>query len=350
MKNLPSSLSKFVTGVIMLHFFLTSGHAYTVRPFIGSWPDRLRTPIKLIPYSELIRKRELPRGAFIFADIERLSTGQARALEPVWEQIAAQLPAEAVLNHPTCSMSRFNLLKYAYEQGINDFNVYWVSEGGLPERYPVFIRQASEHNGNLTPLLHSEKELHKALESLPNKAKIYHDLMIVEFCDISDDQGIYRKYAAFRVGDAIIPRHLFFGQKWMQKFAGNMEDNDSMLEEECAYMEQNPHEPLLRKVADAAGLRYGRIDYGIKDGRVQIWEMNTNPTLIHAKKMPKYGIACLKTNGFWKTSSRRSARSETRFPDRIRLCSARPPSQRPATTSSDPNTQRKKLEPAQSTM
>lgn len=247
-------------------------------------------------------------------------------------------------------MSRFNLLKYAYEQGINDFNVYWVSEGGMPERYPVFIRQASEHNGNLTPLLHSEKELHKALDSLPNKAKIYHDLMIVEFCDISDDQGIYRKYAAFRVGDAIIPRHLFFGQKWMQKFAGNMEDNDSMLEEECAYMEQNPHEPLLRKVADAAGLRYGRIDYGIKDGRVQIWEMNTNPTLIHAKKMPKYGIACLKTNGFWKTSSRRSARSETRFPDRIRLCSARPPSQRPATTSSDPNTQRKKLEPAQSTM
>jgi hypothetical protein len=29
-----------------------------------------------------------------------------------------------------------------------------------------------------------------------------------------------------------------------------------------------------------AGLEYGRIDYGLADGRLQVWEINTGPTLL----------------------------------------------------------------------
>jgi D-alanine-D-alanine ligase-like ATP-grasp enzyme len=28
-----------------------------------------------------------------------------------------------------------------------------------------------------------------------------------------------------------------------------------------------------------AGIEYGRVDYTVHDGRLQIWEINTNPTI-----------------------------------------------------------------------
>jgi hypothetical protein len=49
------------------------------------------------------------------------------------------------------------------------------------------------------------KELDKALLALRIRGYDREDLLVVEFCDTSDADGIFRKYAAFRVGNAIIP-------------------------------------------------------------------------------------------------------------------------------------------------
>lgn len=274
----------------MIYFFVTAEHAYTMRAFVESWPDRLRIPIEIVPYNELIRKHELKRGIYIFADIERLSKGQARALRPIWNQLKKAMPAGALLNHPSRSMGRFELLKYAHDRGMNDYNVHLISTDPSAVRFPAFVRQASEHNGNLTPLLNSPAEVERALEKLPKKRSFRRDLMITEFCDVSDEQETYRKYAVFRVGDSIVPRHLFFSQKWMQKYADNTEYDTAMLAEERAFLENNPHEEQLREFFDAAGIKYGRIDYGIKDGRIQAWEINTNPMLIWAERMQEYGV------------------------------------------------------------
>jgi hypothetical protein len=43
------------------------------------------------------------------------------------------------------------------------------------------------------------------------------DLLVVEFCDTSGPDGIYRKYSAFRVGSVILPRHLMFSRHWKIK-------------------------------------------------------------------------------------------------------------------------------------
>ena len=39
----------------------------------------------------------------------------------------------------------------------------------------------------------------------------------------------------------------------------------------------NPHRELLEHIFRDAGIDYGRIDYGLLDGRIQVWEINTNP-------------------------------------------------------------------------
>ena len=44
-------------------------------------------------------------------------------------------------------------------------------------------------------------------------------------------------------------------------------------------MRENPHAEAVREVFEIARIRYGRIDYGIRDGRLQTWEINTAPVL-----------------------------------------------------------------------
>jgi hypothetical protein len=50
--------------------------------------------------------------------------------------------------------------------------------------------------------------------------------------------------------------------------------------EERDYVMANPHEAALRTIFAIAKIAYGRIDYGMVDGRPQVWEINTDPHLI----------------------------------------------------------------------
>jgi hypothetical protein len=52
-----------------------------------------------------------------------------------------------------------------------------------------------------------------------------------------------------------------------------------MVEEEHAYVFGNPHAAALAEIFRIARVGYGRIDYAIKDGRVQTWEINLHPTI-----------------------------------------------------------------------
>jgi hypothetical protein len=64
----------------------------------------------------------------------------------------------------------------------------------------------------------------------------------------------------------------------MLKFGRN-EYSRSMVLEERDYVFANPHEAQLAEIFRVGGVEYGRIDYSIKDGRVQTWEINLNPTI-----------------------------------------------------------------------
>jgi hypothetical protein len=53
----------------------------------------------------------------------------------------------------------------------------------------------------------------------------------------------------------------------------------AMVHEELEYVSQNPHQQQLLNIFEVAQVEYGRIDYAIKNGRVQTWEINLNPTI-----------------------------------------------------------------------
>jgi hypothetical protein len=220
----------------------------------------------------------LPLGTYIFADLDYLTPEETQRAAFVWRTLAESHPGRRLLNHPTRSMRRYELLRNLYERGHNTFNAYRVTEGRWPERYPVFLRLENDHGGPITPLLRSRHELVDAICAFERTDDRREELLVVEFCETADTRGIYRKYGAFIVGDRIVPKSLQFSRCWVQK-SPDLRDPE-LLREEAQYVEHNPHEDTLREIFDLARIQYGRMDYAILDDRVQVWEINTNPTIV----------------------------------------------------------------------
>jgi hypothetical protein len=146
------------------------------------------------------------------------------------------------------------------------------------ERFPVFVREEDQHTGSLTPLLGSRTEVEHAALRLRVRGYDTANLLIVEYCDARGSDGLVRKYSAFRVGDSILAKHLMIGSQWMLKSESSVLDEEKVREEQ-EYLRANPHEAWIREMFELAGIDYGRIDYGYSEGKPQVWEINTDPTI-----------------------------------------------------------------------
>ena len=58
-----------------------------------------------------------------------------------------------------------------------------------------------QHEGSYTTLLHDDAALDAEIWRLTSLGLLPQDLLIVEFCDTADREGIYRKAIAYVVGD-----------------------------------------------------------------------------------------------------------------------------------------------------
>ena len=136
----------------------------------------------------------------------------------------------------------------------------------------------SEHTGSLSELIYDRRQLVKAIGNAVVNGYRARDMIIVEYCDTADSSGVFRKYSSYIVGNAIIPNSIVHSSNWVTKWNAKVSDPDA-LREELDYAETNPHQDFLREIFATAKIRFGRIDYGMKDSVPQIWEINTNPTI-----------------------------------------------------------------------
>ena len=61
---------------------------------------------------------------------------------------------------------------------------------------------------------------------------------------------------------------------------------NGLYEDEYEMTKNNAYEKELRRVFDIANVEYGRVDFGLVDGKVQIYEINTNPNIRPPGKHP----------------------------------------------------------------
>jgi hypothetical protein len=293
----------------LIAYLATAPHLYTIGWFLEEWEPGLRDRIQLRSYEEALADRRDAPGTYVFADIERLSPDQLRDADGLWLRLARLGDRVRLLNRPLETWRRRELLRRMHGTGTNSFRVrrfpspraHRMLGGRIGStlaragdvrgarrlaapllRFPVFIRSASEHDGNLSSLLYGWRQLREAADEVVRGGRDPADLLIVEFCDTRDADGVFRKYGAFVIGDRIVPRGVMFSRHWMVK------DHDlkgpEFLREQRAYIEGNPHAGWLADLARRARLGYGRVDYALKDGVPQVWEINTNPTVV----MPRH--------------------------------------------------------------
>lgn len=276
----------------MIYYFVSAAHRYTIDRLLEKRAGSL--PVRIVPvtYRELFAGIALDPATFIFSDLERLAPAQLGAAERIWRMLSQSGRRVGLLNRPAGVLRRFDLLRELYARGINDFNVYRPADAHQVRRFPVFIRRERDHRGSETPLLHSAAELEAALRALAVSGD-RDPRIIVEFHAAADSGGSYRIYGAQCIGDTVIPRSVAFSRHWVVKRT-TVPIDENLLAIEREYLATNPHAAFVRRVFKIAHIDYGRMDYTVIDGRPQVYEINTNPTL------------------FYRTATRRH---ETHFPD-----------------------------------
>jgi len=175
------------------------------------------------------------------------------------------------------TLGRHDLLRVLEHTGQNAFRVRRLDADWSQLKFPVFVRSEADHNGPLSPLLHSPREVEHAIAYAMFGGYEVDDLLVVEFLDTSNETGQFVKYSAFFVGDRIIPRHMLTANAWMLKHeSGEYHEESARVERE--YLYQNPHRDEIAAICALAGAEFGRIDYTMVRGRINTWEINLNPT------------------------------------------------------------------------
>jgi len=257
----------------VLHFLVTTDHAYTLRDYFAHWGAKLQDRVRIIPYEARPWSDPLP-GTWIFTDLERLREDEARDAREFASRLAADPARWRVLNDPHKVKLRHALLSGLSAAGINDFRVFRLDEVPEDVRFPLFIRGENDHEGAISALLKDAGELRLARNGLSRTA----GLLAVEYLDYQRADGFFVKYSMMRIGAEVVPRHVLFSHAWVLKNPDLVDD--ALMQEEDTFVRDSPHRAAISDVFQRAGIDYGRIDYTLVNGRIQVFEINTNPIVL----------------------------------------------------------------------
>jgi hypothetical protein len=192
-------------------------------------------------------------------------------------------------------LERYPLLIALNKAGINEFTATRIECRDLPPRYPVFIRAEDGYGGPETDLLNNDEEYNAAIDDMAQRCLPLRGRIAVGYAAERSSDGYFYKYGALNIGGRIVPQHINYGQSWIVKLnyqnargVAGRDDTYGQSEvgvaNELRYVKDNPHREILSHAFAVAGIDFGRADYGVVNGRVQIYEINTNPYLPYRKR------------------------------------------------------------------
>ncbi|KAB7742316.1 hypothetical protein F2P47_03370 [Parvibaculum sedimenti] len=257
----------------MIVIVTTETHKYT-HAALAEWcrPAALQR----FSYWKLFRRRALPYATYIFTDFDRLSPWELELAAKAFRVLESA--GCRVLNDPGRFRRRHAFLQLMHRKKINDFRSWSPELDESPGRFPVFLRTQAAHRGVLAGLLHTPEDAQRALQEALTAGHPLSDLHFVEYAAEPTNTGIFRKLAAYRIGDTIVPALSVHSLDWIAKYGAAVAEAQQY-EEERELLRQNPYGKHLMSAFEAAGIDYGRADFGIVGGKPQIYEINTNPMI-----------------------------------------------------------------------
>ena len=261
----------------MLFFVGTRFHRYTLDALVATDCGGRGIGIVPVSYDDLFAADLLPGGTYIFTDIERLSAYERLLAAAAYRAMAAQPDRFRPVNDPARVRTRYGLLRALRQAGVNGFDAYRAGAGPRPRRFPVFVRCEANHDMAVTGLLPDQAALDHALAALEDGGQPLDSLLVIEFAAEPFRPGIWRRSTAFLIGGEVIAGVPFTGAGWMVKRDDTSLVEEAVHEADLAAMRAGRHGQAIRDAFALGRIEYGRLDYGIAEGRMQIYEINTNP-------------------------------------------------------------------------
>lgn len=234
--------------------------------------------LQLMCWDDFLSSLSLPQGAWVLADFDRLHPWFLEVAASRFDALVeAGLP---VLNDPRRFVSRASVIRTLYAHGINSFTCWLPAFGEVPVRFPVFLRTLAGHRGVIGDLLADAVAASSALEQALIAGFTITDLVFVEYrAAVDSNVGHFQKHAAYRIGQTVLRAMTVNDDGWMAKTGTMGRASERTYATELAEMTNYPHADLMRRVTDLCGCTYGRVDFGIVDGKVEVYEINTNPAI-----------------------------------------------------------------------
>lgn len=265
----------------MIRFVTAHGHGSRLGP-VRKEP---RAPaIDVIDFDRLIASRRLPRVPHVFTDFDRLAAWDLELAAIVHHRLRDH--GVRVLNDPARAKTRYALLRALHEAGVNDFNAYQLDEGVRPARFPVFLRRAGGHGSPLSDLLPDWDAARQAVDAALEAGVPASAMVLIEYAAEPVRPGFFRKLAMSRVGDRLVPGLIVHQDHWIVKYGQQGSATPALYADELRIARENSFAEPLGKAFEIAGIEYGRADFGLVQGRPQVYEINTNPDTKHGGAHP----------------------------------------------------------------
>ena len=258
----------------MICFVTTRSLGKNLKPLLVD-PDAPK--IAILYYDDALAKTYLPRATYIFTAMGHSRPRDHSAAARLFRRL--QEHGCRALNDPARVRTRLPLLRALHRVGINSFNVYSVEEEEKPKRFPVFVRVSHGSRPPLTDLIWDQATLDRAVEAAIVSGTPRQSLMIVEYSAQPVRPGVFRKGSVHRIGNHFVPDIWWYGTSWIVKGDQDGLADEELYAEELQMMRHNTLPENVERAFEIANIDYGRLDFGLVDGRPCIYEINTNPQL-----------------------------------------------------------------------
>jgi len=152
--------------------------------------------------------------------------------------------------------------------------------------YPIMLRAPGFHTGRFFVKVDRAEDLAAAIDGLPGET-----LLSLEYLDGRGTDGKYRKFRVIMVDGELYPLHLAISSDWKVHYGSAQMNDVAHRGEEERFLSDMPaflgeHTmSALRSIADAMGLEFGGIDFGVDaNGNVLLYESNATMTVVIPEK------------------------------------------------------------------
>jgi hypothetical protein len=138
----------------------------------------------------------------------------------------------------------------------------------------------------LTDLIWDQASLEQAVEAAIASGYPRNTLMIVEYAGQPVRDGVFRKSSVYRLGDHFVPDIWWYSRTWNVKADEAGLADEELYKEELRLIRENRYPREVERAFELANIDYGRLDFGLVDGRACIYEINFNPMLYGPRSHP----------------------------------------------------------------